>query len=114
MSDAERPKLTVPGTGLTYASYLKLDELLALQVPRSSPAEHDEHLFITIHQVYELWFKQILHEAVRLQERLEASDEAGALHTARRIAKILKTIVRQRFVRLSRSCIRRQVIHNGP
>ena len=47
---------------LTYASYLKLDELLALQRPRSDGREHDEMLFIVIHQVYELWFKQILHE----------------------------------------------------
>ena len=48
-----------------------------------------------IHQVYELWFKQILHEAVLLQSRLEDGNSAGALHTARRIAKILKTIVGQ-------------------
>ena len=48
-----------------------------------------------IHQVYELWFKQILHEAALLQTRLEAGQGTGALHTARRIAKILKTIVGQ-------------------
>jgi len=50
---------------------------------------------VIIHQVYELWFKQILHEAALLQTRLEAGQSAGALHTARRIAKILKTIVGQ-------------------
>ncbi len=48
-----------------------------------------------MHQVYELWFKQILHETDLLQRRLEAGNGAGALHTARRIAKILKTIVGQ-------------------
>jgi tryptophan 2,3-dioxygenase len=50
---------------------------------------------VIIHQVYELWFKQILHETALLQQRLESGDSAGSLHTARRIAKILKTIVGQ-------------------
>ncbi len=57
--------------------------------------EHDELLFVIIHQVYELWFKQILHEAELLQDRLENGNGTGALHTSRRIAKILKTIVGQ-------------------
>ncbi len=47
---------------LTYGRYLKVPELLALQECRSQPAHHDETLFIVIHQVYELWFKQVLHE----------------------------------------------------
>jgi tryptophan 2,3-dioxygenase len=51
---------------LTYSGYLKLDELLSLQQELSAEpdrdAEHDEMLFIIIHQVYELWFKQLLHE----------------------------------------------------
>jgi tryptophan 2,3-dioxygenase len=78
---------------LSYGTYLRLDELLAAQHPLTD--HHDELLFVVIHQVYELWFKQILHEAARMQDRLEAADEAGALHIARRIAKILKTIVGQ-------------------
>jgi tryptophan 2,3-dioxygenase len=78
---------------LTYASYLRLDDLLSCQSPLTD--SHDELLFIIIHQVYELWFKQILHEAARLQDRLEAGDGAAALGTARRIAKILKTVVGQ-------------------
>ena len=45
---------------LTYTSYLALDEILGAQRPRSD--EHDEMLFIVIHQVYELWFKELLHE----------------------------------------------------
>jgi tryptophan 2,3-dioxygenase len=77
----------------TYASYLRLDDLLSCQSPLTQ--QHDELLFVIIHQVYELWFKQILHEAERLQDRLEAGDGAAALPTARRIAKILKTIVGQ-------------------
>ena len=47
---------------LTYLRYLKLEELLALQQPLSQGPEHDELLFIVIHQVYELWFKQVIHE----------------------------------------------------
>lgn len=85
-SDTTRPPVT-------YGSYLRLDDLLACQSPATD--SHDELLFVVIHQVYELWFKQILHEAALLQTRLETGDSAGALHTARRIAKILKTVVGQ-------------------
>jgi tryptophan 2,3-dioxygenase len=78
---------------LTYGSYLRLDDLLSSQAPLTD--SHDELLFVIIHQVYELWFKQTLHEAALLQARLEHGDSAGALATARRIAKILKTVVGQ-------------------
>jgi tryptophan 2,3-dioxygenase len=78
---------------MTYGGYLKLDDLLSCQQPKT--AAHDELLFVIIHQVYELWFKQILHEAGLLQRRLEDGNSAGSLHTARRIAKILKTVVGQ-------------------
>jgi tryptophan 2,3-dioxygenase len=80
---------------LTYSSYLRIDELLALQTPRSEGPEHDEHLFIVIHQVYELWFRQLLVESARLQAMLEARDAPAALHTLKRILTILKTIVAQ-------------------
>ena len=85
--------MTSPARDLTYASYLRLDDLLSCQSPLTD--SHDELLFVIIHQVYELWFKQILHEAELLQRRLESGNSAGALHTARRIAKILKTAVGQ-------------------
>ncbi|MDT4926750.1 MAG: tryptophan 2,3-dioxygenase [Pseudonocardiales bacterium] len=78
---------------MTYASYLRLPELLSCQSPATE--QHDELLFVIIHQVYELWFKQILHELGMLQRRLESGDGSGALSTARRIAKILKTVVGQ-------------------
>jgi tryptophan 2,3-dioxygenase len=78
---------------LTYGSYLRLDDLLSCQSPRTD--SHDELLFVVIHQVYELWFKQILHETGLLQSRLESGNGGGALATARRIAKILKTVVGQ-------------------
>jgi tryptophan 2,3-dioxygenase len=78
---------------LTYTSYLALDEILGAQRPRSD--EHDEMLFIVIHQVYELWFKQLLHELAYLQERLEAGDTARAIRTLRRILTVLKVVVAQ-------------------
>ena len=78
---------------LTYASYLALDDVLGAQRPRSE--EHDELLFIVIHQVYELWFKQLLHELAGLQRALERGDSAMALHLMRRVRTILKTAVGQ-------------------
>jgi tryptophan 2,3-dioxygenase len=87
--------LSVPGTGLTYGSYLKLDELLKLQEPRSTPAEHDELLFITVHQVYELWFKQVLHELAYLEASFLQADTSTVLTVFKRILTILKTLVAQ-------------------
>jgi tryptophan 2,3-dioxygenase len=78
---------------LTYGSYLALDEVLGAQRPRSE--EHDEMLFIVIHQVYELWFKQMLHELAHLQLRLADGDTPHVLHTLRRILTILKVNVAQ-------------------
>ena len=80
---------------VTYSSYLKLDELLALQRPLSDGPEHDETLFIVIHQVYELWFKELLHELDFLIETLGQRDPARALHTLKRVLTILKVIVHQ-------------------
>jgi len=82
-----------PAGDLSYSSYLRLDDLLSCQSPLTD--SDDELLFVIIHQVYELWFKQILHEIALLQRRLEDGDSPRALHTARRIAKILKTVVGQ-------------------
>ena len=80
---------------VTYSSYLKLDELLNLQQPLSPGPEHDELLFIVIHQVYELWFKEILHEIDHLQELLESDQAPPALSTLKRILTILKIMVAQ-------------------
>jgi len=79
---------------ITYSSYLRLDELLGLQTPASDD-EHDETLFIVVHQVYELWFKQILHELDRLQVLLDADDGASARHTLKRVLTIMKVLVGQ-------------------
>lgn len=80
---------------LTYSNYLKIDELLDLQQLRSKPKEHDEMLFIIIHQTYELWFKQILHEMDKLRRDLKAGKTWAAVKTMKRILTILKTMVAQ-------------------
>jgi len=80
---------------MTYASYLALDELLRLQRPRSQPVEHDELLFIVIHQVYELWFKVLLHELDRAKRDFTDGALFGAIHTFQRMRTILKTLVQQ-------------------
>jgi len=80
---------------LTYSSYLKLDELLALQCPVSDGPEHDETLFIVIHQVYELWFKELLHEIDFLVGELNRGETPRAQHTLKRVLTILKVLVHQ-------------------
>jgi tryptophan 2,3-dioxygenase len=78
---------------LTYTSYLALDEILGAQRPRSD--EHDELLFIVVHQVYELWFKELLHELAHLQRLLEEGRGSQALSTLKRVLTILKLVVAQ-------------------
>jgi len=85
----------VTDPAVTYASYLKIDELLGLQEPRSRGPEHDELLFIVIHQVYELWFKQLLHELDRVRHWLEDDESHRAQHTLKRILSIVKVMVAQ-------------------
>lgn len=80
---------------LTYSNYLKIDELLSLQEYRSETKEHDEMLFIIIHQTYELWFKQILHEFDKLREDLHNGETWTSVKTMRRVLTILKTMVAQ-------------------
>lgn len=79
----------------TYAAYLKLDQILAAQAPKSTGPEHDEMLFIIIHQVFELWFKQVLHETDYLITLMQQGDRIRILHTLRRILTICKTLVSQ-------------------
>ena len=80
---------------VTYSSYLRLAELLSLQTPREGELEHDETLFVVIHQVYELWFKEVLHELDYLQQSLRGNDTPLAGATLKRILTILKTLVAQ-------------------
>jgi tryptophan 2,3-dioxygenase len=78
---------------VTYSGYLRLDQLLSAQQPRSG--EHDEMLFIVVHQIYELWFKQLLHELGKLQAELESGETTHAMRTLRRALAILKIVVAQ-------------------
>lgn len=80
---------------LTYSSYLELDRLLELQRPRSTPPEHDEMLFIVIHQTYELWFKLILHEVDKIRRDFEGNDLFAAIATFKRVRTVMKTLVGQ-------------------
>src|SRR5436190_19410341 len=76
----------------TYGDYLKLDGLLALQEPG---VDHDEMLFIVIHQTYEMWFKEMLHELEHLRTRLERDDLPRAGHVMKRVLTILNVLVAQ-------------------
>jgi tryptophan 2,3-dioxygenase len=80
---------------LTYAAYLAVDDLIDLQHPKSNPEEHDEMLFIIIHQTYELWFKQVRHELGFLTALLDSGSLPRASHTLKRILKVFKTLVSQ-------------------
>lgn len=98
MSEREHDdELPVPPTkaSLTYGDYLKVEELLQLQVPRSSPVEHDELLFIIIHQVYELWFRLLLHEGGKIRADLFGGRLFDGLSTLGRVRMVLKTLVAQ-------------------
>jgi tryptophan 2,3-dioxygenase len=78
---------------LTYTTYLALEQILGAQRPKSD--EHDEILFIVVHQVYELWFKQLIHELGYLQQMLEGGNDARSFATFKRLLTILKLVVAQ-------------------
>src|SRR5258708_19680241 len=78
---------------LTYANYLDLEKLLTLQRPRSTPAEHDEMLFIIIHQTYELWFNQLLHGFEKTKTDFSAGDLFGAIHSSNSLRTPLMTLL---------------------
>lgn len=92
---------------LSYGSYLKVEDLLGLQRPLSRPEHHDELLFIIIHQVYELWFKQLLHElrgvieAIDRDELLRVAKYFRRIHTIQRLLEqqidVLETMTPQEF-----------------
>jgi tryptophan 2,3-dioxygenase len=102
--DGEQVAFGETGGRLTYGSYLRLEDLLSAQRPESqrtagSPA-HDELLFITIHQVYELWFKLLLHELTAVRDLLlsaGASAEAmwSARHLLRRVEQVEQVLIAQ-------------------
>ncbi|MFL6227987.1 MAG: tryptophan 2,3-dioxygenase [Pyrinomonadaceae bacterium] len=80
---------------LSYNSYLRVPELIGLQDCLSDPAHHDELLFITIHQTYELWFKQILHELDAAHIAMDEDRAAAAARALERAVEIEKVLVQQ-------------------
>jgi tryptophan 2,3-dioxygenase len=80
---------------LSYNKYLRVPELIDLQTCLSSPAHHDELLFITVHQAYELWFKQILHEIDAAIVLMKEDREAEAARALRRVVEIEKLLIAQ-------------------
>jgi len=80
---------------LSYNKYLKVPDLIGLQECLSDPSHHDELLFITIHQAYELWFKQILHELDAAMVTMNKDRLAAAAHTMRRVVEIEKLLITQ-------------------
>jgi tryptophan 2,3-dioxygenase len=80
---------------LTYGGYLRVPGLLSLQVPQSAPPAHDELLFITVHQVYELWFKQMLYELEAARDAMTMGETWRARHLLRRVHAIERLLVAQ-------------------
>src|SRR5579864_6517200 len=80
---------------LTYGSYLHIDDLLAMQRLQSQPPHHDEMLFIIIHQVYELWFKLMLHELEAVMRYLDENDSLRATRGLRRVHAIQHVLEQQ-------------------
>src|SRR5215813_6874736 len=78
---------------LDYKGYLKLDELLQLQQPLAQPASHDETLFIIIHQVFELWFRLLLHEIDKVFGLLDQDDVIESERLTRRLTAIVRLFI---------------------
>ena len=87
------PRFGQEGGELSYAGYLRVPELLALQTLMSDPPAHDELLFIVVHQAYELWFKEILFELESIREALFANDTHRARHLLARVHAIERVMI---------------------
>lgn len=99
MSDAaphRKPNDALPdGDGIDYGAYLALDELLALQRPRSVPEHPDELLFIVVHQASELWFKAILRELDALTDEMGGYDVGRSLWRMQRLNALMRIVSAQ-------------------
>lgn len=95
MSDPSATRDDPEHQPISYGSYLALDELLALQRPRSRPEHPDELLFIVVHQSSELWFKVILHELDGLISALERLDVGLALWYVERVNALMRIVSAQ-------------------
>ncbi|MGH9866799.1 MAG: tryptophan 2,3-dioxygenase [Candidatus Polarisedimenticolia bacterium] len=85
----------MPPRASSYNDYLKVSELLGLQQRLSQPPHHDEMLFIIIHQVYELWFREMIHEAEAIVEELGADRVRRATRLYRRLIEIQRVLLQQ-------------------
>jgi len=83
------------GGRLTYGSYLRVDQILSAQHLESDPPAHDELLFITVHQVYELWFQQLLHELTAVRDAMFAGNLWWARHLLHRVVTIEGVLIAQ-------------------
>ena len=94
-ADRRRPQFGEEGGRLSYGAYLRVGELLALQRPQATPEAHDELLFIIVHQAYELWFKQVLHELSSSVEEMTLGAPARARHLLERVHAIERVLIEQ-------------------
>src|SRR5262245_23542342 len=78
---------------LDYKGYIKLDELLRLHQPLVQPPSHDDTLFIIIHQVFELWFRLLLHEIDKVFELLDQDDVIESERLIRRLTSIVRLFI---------------------
>jgi tryptophan 2,3-dioxygenase len=83
------------GSPLTYNNYLKVSELISLQICQSDPPHHDETLFIVIHQAYELWFKLILHELDSVFYFMTQDKVRRANFYMKRVVNVMRLLVQQ-------------------
>ena len=101
MTEATGRSFGEEGGLLTYGSYLRIPQLLAQQVPEVTPPAHDELLFIVVHQAYELWFKQLLHELTAVRDAMLPDVSGGdrqtwlARHLLHRVHVIERLLVSQ-------------------
>jgi tryptophan 2,3-dioxygenase len=80
---------------LSYGSYLRIRELLDLQLPQSKPAAHDETLFIVVHQAFELWFREMIFELETIRDLMVDQDVQRARHLLTRVHTIERLLVEQ-------------------
>jgi tryptophan 2,3-dioxygenase len=90
-----KPRFGEEDRELSYGTYLKVPDLLGLQELLSSPSAHDELLFIVIHQVFELWFKEIVFELESIRDALFAGETHRARHYLRRVHTIERVLIQQ-------------------
>ncbi|MCA1708694.1 MAG: tryptophan 2,3-dioxygenase [Actinobacteria bacterium] len=93
--ESRRPAFGEEDRKLSYGSYLRVDELLDQQRLLSVPPAHDELLFIQIHQVFELWFKQVIFELETIRDAMFAGDIHAARHYLQRVHAIQRVLIEQ-------------------